>query len=92
MVEVISPSDKAEELITKIREYFEAGARQVWAICPSERLAYIYETPVKLRVITDREDLTGGDAIPGFPLSPASSLPARAAARRHFCNELGNKR
>ena len=75
MVEVISPSDKAEELLTKIREYFEAGARQVWAIYPRERLAYLYESPVKLRIITDRDELSGGDVIPGFQLPLASLFP-----------------
>lgn len=75
MVEIISPSDKAEELLTKIREYFEAGARQVWAIYPRERLAYLYDSLVKLRIITDKEDLTGGDVIPGFQLPLASLFP-----------------
>ena len=75
MVEVISPSDKAEELLTKIREYFEAGARQVWAIYPRERLAYLYDSPVKLRIITDGDDLIGGDVIPGFQLPLARLFP-----------------
>jgi Uma2 family endonuclease len=75
MVEIISPSDKAEELLTRIREYFEAGARQVWAIYPRERLAYLYDSPVKLRVIADKDDLTGGDVIPGFQLTLAQLFP-----------------
>ena len=75
MVEVISPSDKAEELVTKIREYFEAGGRQVWVIYPRERLGYLYDSPTKLRIITDRENLTGGDVIPGFELPLARLFP-----------------
>jgi Uma2 family endonuclease len=75
MVEVISPSDKAEELLTKIREYFEAGARQVWVIYPRERLAYLYESPVKLRIIADGDELSGGDVIPGFQLTLARLFP-----------------
>jgi len=75
MVEVVSPSDKAEELQTKIREYFEAGAQQVWVIYPRERLAYIHQSRVKIDVITDHENLTGGDVLPGFQFPLARLFP-----------------
>ncbi len=75
MVEVVSPSDKAEELVTKIREYFEAGGRQVWVIYPRERLAYLHESPTRVRIITDQEVLSGGDVIPGFELPLARLFP-----------------
>ncbi len=75
MVEVISPSDKAEELQTKIREYFEAGARQVWVIYPRERIAYIQTNRTKIQVLTDCDSITGGDLLPGFQLPLAQLFP-----------------
>ena len=75
MVEIVSPSDKAEELQTKIREYFEAGARQVWIIYPRERLAYIQSSRLDVRPISDTGDLVGGDILPGFVLPLAQLFP-----------------
>jgi Uma2 family endonuclease len=75
MVEVVSPSDKAEELRTKIREYFEAGARQVWVIYPRERSADLFLSLTSVRVLTDRDDLDGGDVLPGFRLPLARLFP-----------------
>jgi len=75
MVEVVSPSDRAEELQTKIREYFDAGASQVWIIYPRERIAQILESRTRITVVTDTENLTGGDVLPGFSVSLASLFP-----------------
>ena len=75
MVEVVSPNDKAEELLTKIREYFEAGARQVWVIYPRERLAYLHESRFQVRIITDQEELNGGNVLPGFQYPLAKLFP-----------------
>jgi len=75
MVEVVSPSDRDEELVTKLREYFEAGARQVWIIYPRERLAYIHTNRLDMRIVSDAGVLTGGDVLPGFQLSLAQLFP-----------------
>ena len=83
MVEVVSPSDKAEESLTKIREYFEAGARLVWAIYPRERLAYLYESRTRVRIITDREELTGGDVLPDFSVPLANLFPPAVSSTPH---------
>lgn len=77
MIEVVSPNDKAEELQTKMREYFEAGARQVWIIYPRERVAYIHTSRLECQGVSDTGDLTGGDVLPGFLLPLAQLFPPR---------------
>ncbi len=70
-IEVISPSNSADEVNQKIREYFKAGVRQVWVVYPASRLVHIYETPKKSIILDITDELDGGDLLPGFRLSLA---------------------
>ena len=42
-IEVISPSNLAEDTLKKIRQYFAAGSRAVWLIYPVLRLVEIHD-------------------------------------------------
>lgn len=68
-VEVISPSNPAQESVQKVREYFEAGVSLVWLVYPVDRLVYIYGSPTEIRVLTAADTLDGGTVLPGFKLS-----------------------
>jgi len=70
-VEVISPSNTACEVIEKIGDYFGAGVLRVWIVYPSVRQVYVYESPKKVTILGDGDDLDGGDLLPGFRLSLA---------------------
>ena len=65
-VEIVSPTDLACELVTKIREYFQAGVRRVWVIYPEERIVYDYDSPLSIRVQGWGDPLDGGEVIPGL--------------------------
>ncbi len=67
-VEVISPTNLAEEIPTKVREYFEAGVRRVWIIFTHESLVYQYDSPRSIRVLMRDDALEGGEILPGFRL------------------------
>ncbi len=41
-VEVVSPSNTASDLHLKVRQYFEAGAREVWLVYPDTQTLYVY--------------------------------------------------
>jgi Uma2 family endonuclease len=41
IVEVISPTDIAEEVFSKAREYLQAGGEEVWLIFPENRLIFV---------------------------------------------------
>jgi Uma2 family endonuclease len=40
--EVVSPSDKAEDLNTKVSEYLANGSQEVWLIYPKDRRALVF--------------------------------------------------
>jgi Uma2 family endonuclease len=70
-IEVISPSNSANEVVVKIRESFEAGVVRVWVVYSSVRQVYVYESPRKVVILGEGDDLDGGDLLPGFRLSLA---------------------
>jgi Uma2 family endonuclease len=77
-VEVISPTDLAEELTDKLDEYFQAGVRLVWAIYPRARLLYVYESRTSVRVLTDADEADAAAVLKGFHFPVGSFLPPAA--------------
>lgn len=69
IVEVVSPTNLAEEIVTKVREYFEAGVRRAWIIYVHESLVYEYDSPRSIRVLGRKDVLEGGEVIPGFRIA-----------------------
>lgn len=67
-VEVISPNDVFKDVLAKVREYFHYGVQIVWVIAPEERQVYVYDAPTHVRILAGQDELTGGEAVPGFRL------------------------
>ena len=65
-IEVISPNDVFKDVLAKVREYFHYGVQVVWVIAPEEQQAYVYDSPVQVRILTGQDELTGGEVVPGF--------------------------
>jgi Uma2 family endonuclease len=63
---IISPSEDREEMARKVREYFEAGAQQVWHLYPETQSAVIFTSPLETRPLSAGDQLDGGDLLPGF--------------------------
>jgi Uma2 family endonuclease len=78
-IEVISPTDLAEEVVLKVREYFQAGVQLVWVVFPAEQQVYVYESPTKIRILSRVEELDGGSVLPGFRL-PLTALFEEASS------------
>lgn len=78
LVEVASPSDKADDLFTKAAEYLEAGGRVVWVVIPSVRQAFIFEPDADPRAVRERGELDGGAAFPDLRIPMAGLFPAVA--------------
>lgn len=76
VVEVASPTNKAEELLAKAFDYLRAGTRLVWVVYPRVRQLYAYtgvgETP---RLFTEADTLDGGDVLPDFAVPMAGLFP-----------------
>ena len=75
MVEVISPSDLAEDVVERIGEYFAAGTKLIWVVYPTQRLIYVHESPRQVRILTESDELDGGSVLPGFHVPVASLFP-----------------
>jgi Uma2 family endonuclease len=73
MVEVVSPTDRFEELVEKIDEYFSAGTKLVWLVFPTRKIVYVYESPRQVRILGEPDELHGGAVLPDFRI-PISSL------------------
>jgi Uma2 family endonuclease len=71
-VEIVSPTDRADDLMNKVTEYFCAGVERVWVIFPAQEHVYVYESPTTVRI------LTRADALQGEPLLPDFRLPLAA--------------
>jgi Uma2 family endonuclease len=71
-VEIVSPTDLADELFEKLTDYFRAGVELVWVIYPRQRMAYVYTSLKEVRGLDEHDALDGGNVIPGFTLSLAT--------------------
>jgi Uma2 family endonuclease len=78
-VEVLSPNDLFQDVLTKLQEYFQYGVQLVWAVVPEAQQVYVYDSPTHVRILTVRDTLTGGQVLPDFHL-PLASLFQRAAS------------
>jgi Uma2 family endonuclease len=69
VVEIVSKSNPADEIETRIIDYLEAGTRLLWVIYPKSRSAYIYQSLDSVMRIDEEGVLDGGEVLPGFSLS-----------------------
>ena len=65
-VEIISPSEERADMARKMREYFEAGAEQVWHVFPERQEVVVFTAPTETRTLNAEDILTAGDILPGF--------------------------
>lgn len=72
-VEVVSPSNTLDLILEKMREYFQAGVRQVWMVVPTSEQIYVYDAIDKIRVLNRTDTLEGDPALPGFRM-PLTAL------------------
>jgi Uma2 family endonuclease len=77
-VEVISPTDKAFDVIDKVREYFTAGVQQVWHVYSNVEQVFVFTSPTAVRILRRADDLTGDPVVPGFRMPVADLFPPAA--------------
>lgn len=68
-VEIVSPSDTAEEVDGKARRWLAAGTEAVWVVYPRGKLITIYRSLEDIRVLAQDQVLEDGDVVPGFTLA-----------------------
>ncbi|TWT85335.1 hypothetical protein Pla123a_01420 [Posidoniimonas polymericola] len=70
-VEVLSPGNTDQEMHRKLEEYFEAGVRLVWYVDPRDKSVTSYTAVEKSTRLTEADQLTGGDVLPGLTIDLA---------------------
>lgn len=65
-VEVVSPSQSANFMGTKVEQYLRFGAKQVWIVYPKRKCVHVYRANKSMAILDESETLTGGDLLPGF--------------------------
>jgi Uma2 family endonuclease len=67
-IEVVSPSNSANEVMEKTNDYFEAGVERVWVIYPDFAMIYDYDSLTSVQILTRDQTLDGGTVLPGLQL------------------------
>jgi Uma2 family endonuclease len=65
-VEVVSPSERAEEVQERVRDWFTGGVRRLWLVYPGLRTVHVFRSPSEVRILGRGETLEGEDVLPGF--------------------------
>lgn len=65
-VEIVSPSDRADEIQAKVQDYLTAGTRLIWVAYPLTKTVVEYRSLSEIRHLGIDEDLEGGEVLPGF--------------------------
>lgn len=72
-VEVVSPSDTASEMESKVREYLAAGSQRVWVVYPATgravRRVVVHCADGRVISHTGDDVITDEELLPGFSLS-----------------------
>jgi Uma2 family endonuclease len=71
VVEILSPSDRASEVLGKVYDWLDAGCRAVWVVEPETKTVTVYRSRSQIVVLGVADQLSGEDVVPGFNLSVA---------------------
>src|SRR5439155_25883596 len=70
--EVASPNDTMAEIRRRGRRYLDAGVRLVWLVWPRQRAVSVLRQGHPELLLTENDELDGGDVVPGFRMSVAA--------------------
>ncbi len=66
VAEIISPSETAQEIQSKVGDYLQAGTRLIWLVYPATKTVVEYRSRAQICELTFDDMLEGGEVIPGF--------------------------
>jgi Uma2 family endonuclease len=70
-VEVLSPNDRAGEVLAKVQDWLSAGCISLWVVDPKTQTVTVYGPDRRAIILTSADTLTGGELLPGFSTSVA---------------------
>ncbi len=69
VIEVRSLTDRLSDLLEKMQEYLDNGARLGWLIDPIDKRAYLYRPGQPVEILDNPYTLNGDPVLPGFRLN-----------------------
>ena len=66
VAEVVSPTDRANDIVERVDDYLKAGTTLIWVVYPSRQQVVEYRPPGESRILRPYDRLDGGDVFPGF--------------------------
>lgn len=69
VIEVRSLTDRLSDLLEKMQEYLDNGARLGWLIDPIDKRAYMYRPGQPVEILDNPQSLSGDPVLPGFRLN-----------------------
>ncbi len=73
-VEVLSPTDRAGCVLSKVGDWIEAGTRLVWVVDPERRVARVYRQDGSVVSLAVDDALYGEDVVAGLLIPLVSVL------------------
>jgi len=70
-VEVLSPDDRAGEVLAKVNDWLTAGCLAVWVVDPLKQTVSVYGKQGQMVTLSANDELSGGEVLSGFRLSIA---------------------
>jgi Uma2 family endonuclease len=67
-IEVVSPTDLAEELTQKVKQYLAGGSKAVWVFYPKPREAQVFRAGGEIFLRRQSDTLEEPEVLPGFSL------------------------
>jgi Uma2 family endonuclease len=67
-VEILSPSDRASEVVAKVHDWLHAGCRSVWVVDPETESITVHESKDRIYELAQSDILTGGEVLPEFSM------------------------
>lgn len=66
VIEVVSPRDTVSDVAAKMHRWLKAGVEMAWVVDPFGRTVTIYRSADNIRVLTEKDTLSGEDVVAGF--------------------------
>lgn len=73
-IEVVSPSDSAEDLELKAEQYLRYGGKEVWIVFPKTKTVHVYRAANSAQILSEFDTLDSA-ALPGFSIKAANLFP-----------------
>jgi len=83
VIEVLSEGNTYGEMSRKRREYFHAGVELLWMVDHRSRTVTVFTTPQDGTVVTEGQNLDGGNVLPGWKVDIADLFSRRPYGRPH---------